>query len=156
MIKKYSQFEALDIKGKVEKIKKMIDDNKSIVDSNKKIPTHKNLNYEPPIYNFEGIFEDIKINFDPSYINDYIIYNFDKFCSRAEMMESGYTDEIKYYKEYSDSEDIEDAIIEEMWEYVVDKYGIDFDAIEYQDLKYLIEYYIQENFPFYNVCDLRF
>lgn len=72
------------------------------------------------------------------------------------MEESGYTDEVKYYKEFSDIEDIEDAIIEEIWEYVVDKYGIDFDTAEYEDLKFLIYYYIQENFPFYNVSDFRY
>ena len=57
--------------------------------------------------------------------------------------------EVKYYKEFYDSDSIEDAILEDMWEYVADKYGIDFDIDKYKNLKSLIEYYLQENFPFY-------
>lgn len=154
MIKKFNQFESINIKDKIEKLKKAIEDNKSksVI---KKSPSHIDANYKPTNDDFDGIISDIRLNFDPSYINDYIVYNFDKFCNVKEMEEAGYTDEVKYYKEFVDSEDIEDAITEEIWEYVVDKYGIDFDLAEYEDLKFLIDYYIQENFPFYSVSDFR-
>lgn len=151
MIKKFKQFESINIKDKIEKLKKAIEDNKS-KNVIKKSPSHIDVDN----VDFYGIFGDIKLNFDASYINDYIEHNFDKFCNVKEMEESGYTDKVKYYKEFVDSEDIEDAITEEIWEYVVDKYGIDFDLAEYEDLKFLIEYYIQENFPFYNVSDFRY
>lgn len=104
--------------------------------------------------NFDIIMNDLKNHFDKEYISQHIYNNFAEYGDDEEMEEAGYTDQLEYYKDMVGGNGLEVDLINEMWEYLKEK-GIDLTDEKYEDLRYEIEYYIQEHFPNYYFVDYR-
>ena len=104
---------------------------------------------------FDKIMEDIRIYFKPWFIDEYITYNFDDYCDQFDMEEEGYDDMVKYYKNEGGGNGIEYDLIQQMWDYIKEKYNIDLSDVKYINLKYSLDYYIKENFPYFQIKDYR-
>jgi hypothetical protein len=108
------------------------------------------------VENLTEIMEDVKNEFNLEYINMYIINHFQDYCDDEEMEENGYEDPVKFYKEMgAGGNGIEYDLLDEMWNYVKEKYGIDLADKKYDDLTYDMNYYIKEHFPYFYFVDYR-
>ena len=105
---------------------------------------------------FTDVMGDIKNHFNGDYINMYILDNFNNYCDEEDMEETNYDDPIKYYKEEgAGGNGIEYDLIDKMWKYLKEKHNIDLSEDKYEDLRYSIDYYIKDNFPYFYFVDYR-
>lgn len=105
---------------------------------------------------FKNIMDDIKKEFNEDYIKMYIVNNYHNYIDDEDVEESDYDDPVEYYiQEGAGGNGIENDLINLIWEYVKDKYNIDLSDNKYEDLRYDIEYYMQEIFPHYYFVDYR-
>lgn len=113
-------------------------------------------NFEQFGNDINNILKDIKEKYNEDYINQYIQENFYEYCDDEEMEEHGYDDQVSYYKEMgAGGNGIEYDLIQQIWDYIKDKYNVDLGDKQYNDLRYSIEYHIKDFFPYFEVIDYR-
>ena len=118
------------------------------------IKTFKQFESAQP--DFKKIMDDIRKEFSEEFINNYIYQNFSEYCGIEEMEDNGYDDEAKYYREMgAGGNGLEHDMLNLMWEHIKEKYGINLSGNEYEDLRYDLDYYIKEYFPYYYFVDYR-
>ena len=106
--------------------------------------------------NIEDVMTDVKNHFNEQFINLYIMEHYSEYCDDEEAEEAGYDDQATYYKEEgAGGNGIEYDLINEIWEYVAEKYDINLSENKYDDLGYMVDYYIKESFPYFYFVDYR-
>ena len=106
--------------------------------------------------NIEDVMTDVKNEFNEQFINLYIMEHYSEYCDDEEAEEAGYDDQATYYKEEgAGGNGIEYDLINEIWEYIAEKHNINLSENKYEDLKYMIDYYIKEFFPHFYFVDYR-
>ncbi len=102
------------------------------------------------------IMTDVKNHFDVKFIDFYIMEHYSDYCDEEEMEEAGYDDQVAYYKtEGAGGNGIEYDLINDIWEYIKEKYEINLSENKYEDIRYAIDYHIKDFFPNFYFVDYR-